>query len=180
MTLAGSGLRIGELLGLDVHHIDFLRRSVRVERQRYQDGRLGPPKTPQSVRTVPLGDVVLRELAGMLAGRGGGSQDGPLFLDPRGGPLMYAGWKRAWNRALRASGLEMDTHDLRHFYASALISGGASVKQVQTALGHSSAVVTLRVYAHLWPVHEDGMRQETDAALEALADNLRTTAAALA
>lgn len=43
----------------------------------------------------------------------------------------------------------MVTHDLRHFYASALIAGGASVKQVQLVLGHASAVITLRIYAHL-------------------------------
>lgn len=43
----------------------------------------------------------------------------------------------------------MVTHDLRHFYASALIAGGASVKQVQLVLGHASAVIALRIYAHL-------------------------------
>lgn len=46
----------------------------------------------------------------------------------------------------------MSTHDLRHCYASPLISGGASVKQVQAVLGHSSAAITLRVYCHLRPV----------------------------
>jgi integrase len=35
VTLAGSGLRIGELLGLDVRHVDFLRKTIRVERQTY-------------------------------------------------------------------------------------------------------------------------------------------------
>jgi integrase len=56
-----------------------------------------------------------------------------------------------------------------------LISGGASVKQVQTALGHSSAVITLRVYAHLFPGDEDRTRALIDVALGSLADNLRTT-----
>ncbi|MFG2672064.1 tyrosine-type recombinase/integrase [Streptomyces sp. NPDC048445] len=55
------------------------------------------------------------------------------------------------------------THDLRHFYASALIAGGASVKQVQMDLGHASAVITLRIYAHLWPGEEDRTRSVTDA-----------------
>ena len=37
---------------------------------------------------------------------------------------------------------------VRHFYASALIAGGASVKQVQIVLGHASVVITLRICAH--------------------------------
>jgi len=67
VTLAGSGLRIGELLGLRKGDVDFLRRSVRVERQRRQNGSLGPPKTARSVRIVPLGRVVTDELAAHLA-----------------------------------------------------------------------------------------------------------------
>lgn len=59
----------------------------------------------------------------------------------------------------------MVTHDLRHFFASALIAGGASVKQVQLVLGHASAVITLRTYAHLWPGEEDRTRSVMDAVL---------------
>lgn len=62
----------------------------------------------------------------------------------------------------------MVTHDLRHFYASALIAGGASVKQVQLVLGHASAVITLRIYAHLWPGEEDRTRTVMDAVLGGL------------
>ncbi|MEU6605555.1 tyrosine-type recombinase/integrase [Streptomyces shenzhenensis] len=47
--------------------------------------------------------------------------------------------------------LHMVTHDLRHFYASALIAGGASVKQVQLVLGHAFAVIMLRIYVRPWP-----------------------------
>ncbi|MEU2668934.1 hypothetical protein ABZ622_08680 [Streptomyces sp. NPDC007164] len=43
----------------------------------------------------------------------------------------------------------MVTHDLRHFYASALIAGGAGVKQVQLVLRHASAAITPRIPAHL-------------------------------
>jgi site-specific recombinase XerD len=64
--------------------------------------------------------------------------------------------------------LSIGTHDLRHFMASALIAGGASVKQVQTVLGHSSAVITLRTYAHLWPGDEDRTRAVMDATLDVL------------
>jgi len=62
----------------------------------------------------------------------------------------------------------MVTHDLRNFFASALIAGGASVKQVQTVLGHSSPMITLRVYAHLWPGDDNRTRDVMDATLDGL------------
>ena len=71
----------------------------------------------------------------------------------------------------RATGTSYKTHDLRHYAASALIAGGASVKQVQMILGHASAAVTLSVYAHLWPGDDDKARGILDAAL---ADCVRT------
>lgn len=132
LVLAGSGLRIGELLGLGVYDVDYLRRTIRVERQRLPSGEPGPLKSKTSRRTVPVGQVVLDAIT---------------------------------------------AH--RHFAASALISGGASVKQVQTFLGHASAVITLRTYAHMFPGDEDRTRNVLDAALSpaALADSLRTEAA---
>lgn len=174
LTLAGSGLRIGEALGLEVRDVDFLRKTVRVERQRLQDGSIGPPKTAKSLRTVPVGQVVIDELAAHLAAFGGADE---VFTNTLGRPLTYRQWKAAWGAASKAVGVSFDTHDLRHFTASALISGGASVKQVQSVLGHSSAAITLRVYSHLWPGDEDRTRQVMDAALSPRADYARTEAA---
>jgi integrase len=171
VLLAGSGLRIGEALGLEVSDVDFLRRTVRVERQRRQDGTLGPTKTAKSTRTVPLGQVVVDELAQHLAAH---PSDGPFFTDELGRPLTYRTWKRIWRTATTQASVNVDTHGLRHFTVSALISGGASVKQVQTVLGHSSAAITLRVYAHLWPGDDDRTRSVMDSALAVLEDQVRT------
>ena len=171
VLLAGSGLRIGEALGLKTSDVNFLRRTVRVERQRLQDGSIGPTKTAKSTRTVPLGQIVVDELAQHVAAHGASEW---LFTASDGRPLSYRQWKTIWRHALRENGLDLDTHSLRHFTASALIAGGASVKQVQTVLGHSSAAITLRVYAHLWPGDEERTRKILDTALELLADSLRT------
>ena len=57
------------------------------------------------------------------------------------------------------------------------IAGGASVKVVQTRLGHASAVITLNTYGHLWPGDDDLTRDVIDAAFGPLADCLRTSAA---
>lgn len=174
VVLAGSGLRIGELLGLEVADVDFLRRTIRVERQRLQTGAIAPLKTKASRRTVPVGQVVIDALAAHLVAY---PTPGPLFVDEFSEPLGYRRWKVLWREAAAAAGVDATSHDLRHFFASALISGGASVKQVQTVLGHASAVITLRTYAHLWPGDEDRTRDVMDAALSPLADSLRTEAA---
>jgi integrase len=175
VMLAGSGLRIGEALGLNVSDVDFLRRTVKVERQRLRSGRIGPPKTTKSARTVPLGSVVTDELAAHLSAY---PSDGPLFTLITGEPLGYRAWAATWARAGKTVKLDVDTHALRHFYASALIAGGASVKVVQMRLGHGSAVVTLNTYGHLWPGDDDLTRTVMDAAFELLADSLRTRATA--
>ncbi|GGT32795.1 tyrosine-type recombinase/integrase [Streptomyces purpureus] len=179
VTLAGSGLRIGELLGLKVSDVDFKAGTIRVERQRLQSGKIGPPKTAKSRRTVPVGEVVTDALLTHLAARPSKEW---LFTMDEGEPLNYRRWKTEWNgtrKALQQAENEaaeregrrpvelphIVTHDLRHFYASALIAGGASVKQVQLVLGHASAVMTLRIYAHLWPGEEDRTRSVMDAVL---------------
>src|SRR4051812_42500368 len=63
-----------------------------------------------------------------------------------------------WHPALEAAGVEPSRkngmHALRHFYASALIDAGESVKAVAEYLGHADPGFTLRVYAHLFPSSE--------------------------
>lgn len=177
LVLAGSGLRIGELLGLGVYDVDYLRRTIRVERQRLQSGELAPLKSKTSRRTVPVGQVALDAITSHLSAFPGTNE--ALFVDELGAPLTYRRWKGLWRDAAQAAEVSATSHDLRHFAASALISGGASVKQVQTFLGHASAVITLRTYAHMFPGDEDRTRNVLDAALSpaALADSLRTEAA---
>lgn len=171
VTLAGSGVRIGELLGLEVADVDFLRRTIRVERQRNQAGRICPVKSRSSKRTIPVGQVVIDALAAHLAAY---PSSGALFVDEVGEPLLYRRWRSLSEAAAKAAGVEVSAHPLRHFYASALIAGGASVKQVQERLGHSSPVITLETYSHLWPGDDDRTRDVIDAALSPLADSLRT------
>ena len=172
ITLAGSGLRIGELLGLDVSDVDFLRRTIRVARQRAQSNELTPPKSKSSGRTVPVGQTVVDALAAYLTA--GDRKSGTLFVNAMGLPLTYRQWKPLWRVAAEAAKVEATAHALRHFYASALIAGGASVKQVQMVLGHASAVITLRTYAHLWPGDDDRTRDILDAVLSPLKDSART------
>ncbi len=130
-------------------------------------------KSKASRRVVPVGQVVIEALAVTVA-----SQPTGRCSSTSSASRCATGGGGLWPR-LRLAGRRNDVtaHTLRHFFASALISGGATVKQVQTVLGHSSAVVTLQTYAHLWPGDDDRTRDLADAALAPLADSLRTAEA---
>jgi integrase len=165
---AGTGLRAGELFGLQVRHVDFLRRHLTVEQQVQQTAGQAvyvcPPKTQSSYRVVPLPQTVVDALANHLRGRGAGPNDF-IFTAPSGGPVVRTSFMHStWAPAAKAAGLAkgVGLHSLRHFYASALIRGGLSVKVVSERLGHANAAMTLNVYAHLWPDDEDRTRQAVD------------------
>jgi integrase len=174
---AGAGLRQGEAFGLTVPHVDFLRRTIHVEQQLILLPNrlifLAAPKTEASDRKIPVGEFVLHALARHM-------QEYPstralpavtrheetvIFTNQAGNPLSRTWFSRAvWQPAIRAAKLPtgLTFHDLRHFYASLLISQGASVKVIQARLGHKSAVETLDTYGHLWPDDEDLTRQAVD------------------
>ena len=80
-----------------------------------------------------------------------------------------------WRSTCRAAGVVgVRFHDLRHFYASTLLSAGVSIKAVQSHLGHGSAALTLDVYGHLMPSDDDRSRTAIEAAFSAAEDSLRT------
>jgi integrase len=156
--------------------IDFLRRTVRVDRQIVDGGGFGPPKTSASVRTIPLPQSVVDALAGHLQAFPA-SESGLIFTRPSGAPWKRSSFSEHWIKARAATGTPDDVtmHSLRHFYASLLIRHGESVKVVQMRLGHATAAETLDTYSHLWPDSEDRTRDAVDAVLGAPADSLRTS-----
>jgi integrase len=170
---AGLGLRPGELFGLRVDRVEFLRRQVRVDTQlvrlRGIGVRPGPLKTAASYRTVPLPDVVAAALASHLDARPAHHEHGLVFTNERAAPIQQHPFALVFENARVRADLPAwaTPHDLRHFYASTLIRSGASVKVIQTRLGHASAKTTLDVYGHLFPDEQDRTRAAVDAALMA-------------
>jgi integrase len=172
---AGTGLRQGEAFGLTVDRVDFLRRTLTVDRQLVllPEPHLAAPKNRASIRSVPLPDVVLDALSQHLAAF---PTDGFVFTNESGESLRRSVFSRIWRRAVKTAGLPAGTsfHDLRHHYASLLIHHGESVKVVQARLGHASAAETLNTYSHLFPDSEDRTRAAVDSSWRALADFSRT------
>jgi integrase len=176
---AGTGARAREAFGVTVDRLDFLRRQLTIDRQlaSTRDGMATwkPPKTPSSVRTVPLDDGVLEALGRHLAAHPAETA-GLVFTTPTGAVLdlkqVYGDAKkpRWFRRAAREAGLsdEITLHDLRHFYASLLIRNGANVKLVQARLGHKSATETLDTYGHLWPDADEQTRNILNDAMSGL------------
>ncbi len=183
LLAAGSGLRSGEMLGLTTDRIDFLRREVRVDRQLvYVSGHppcFGPPKTPESYRTVPLPAFVVEALAAHLAAHPVG-QDGLVFQAEKGGPILRTTLNGRWRQTLRRAGLDergegLHVHALRHGYASWLNAGGVPWTTVQELMGHAPQGVTWATYTH----RVDGWDREVRGVLDGLwrdaaADSLRT------
>jgi integrase len=180
ITGAGLGLRPGELFGLSLDRVDFLRRTVRVDQQlvrvRGRSVELRALKTSASYRTVPLPGIVGDELAAHLARWPAVS--GLVFTNQQAEPIQQHPFAAVWKTARARADVPTwaTPHDLRHYYASLLIRSGASVKVVQSRLGHASATTTLDTYGHLFPDEEDRTRAAVDAVLTRPADSSRTAA----
>lgn len=165
---AGCGLRIGEVLGLRIRSLDFIVGELAVvEQLQLLPGAppyLAPPKTASSVRVVPMPAVVSAALAEHLVREPGAPAD-VVLRSSTGGPIWPNTFNSSiWRPAARRAGLAgVRFHELRHFYATALIRAGESVKTVQAALGHASAVETLETYTGLWPDAEQRTRAAVDA-----------------
>lgn len=179
---AFAGLRLGEAAGVQVGDVDFLRRALAVRRQ-VQGATRATTKITRpkygSERTVPIPTHLVNMLAHHVETIGTQGDERWLFF--RGSDRLNRNSAGNYWRSTRdAADLsdEYTLHDLRHFYASALIAAGCDVVTVQRALGHKSASITLNTYAHLWPTAEDGTRSAAaDLMHEVLgdsADSLRT------
>jgi integrase/recombinase XerD len=138
-TLYGAGLRISELVGLDVDDVDLEEGSVRA---------LGKGARE---RVVPLGRYAVRALGGYLV-RGrpalASGRSGPaLFLNQRGGRLTRQGSTNIIKAMAKRAGIRkrVTPHMLRHSFATHMLEGGADVRVVQELLGHAS-VSTTQIY----------------------------------
>ncbi len=152
-TAVHTGLRLGELLGLQWRDIDFDEAVLHVHQQLTRQGDLAPPKTAKARRRVPLTPEIaafLREHK--IASRHSQDEDF-IFASRTGGPLSHRNVQRRGLEAARdLAGLpkEITFHDLRHAFASFAAHRGVPVGVLSEILGHTNVGVTQRVYIHLF------------------------------
>ncbi|MEU0667142.1 site-specific integrase [Streptomyces lavendulocolor] len=167
-----TGLRSGELRGLAVDRIDFLRRTLRVDQQLvYEKGKgmyLDDVKTGAGRRLLPLPRRAVDVLAAHIAHAPppqSGEWAGLVFMMPGGRPVGESTLDWALKNICRRAGVQpRHWHEIRHHYASVLIGGGENPKVVQKRLGHKDVMTTLRTYAHLFAEAEEQTRDVLDAA----------------
>ena len=173
LLMAASGVRPAEAFGLMVDRYDFDAHRIVVDQQLVTIGgqpTFGPPKTEASNRTIPAPEFLTARLAAHVDKFGLGDQ-GVIFSGAQRQLIRRNRFGEVWRQTMK--GLEFDCvgpHQLRHHYASLLISHGESVKVVQARLGHSSASETLDTYAHLWPDSEDSTRSAVASAYQGFRD----------
>jgi integrase len=174
----GAGLRRGEVTGLTVDRVDFLRSVIAVDRQlvaRTGEGVVfAETKTSAAHRRVPLAEFLAEELAAHLAEHGRG-RDGLIVHGAGGEPITPTRFGKAWRSSARAAGSTARYHDLRHSFASTLLSQGVSIRAVADWLGHASAKVTLDTYSHLMPVDEVRARVVLNSAFARSAEDFLRT-----
>jgi integrase len=164
LLMATTGLRLGECLALTTDRVDWLRHTIRIDRQlakRQTVGVFAEPKTRAGVRSVPVPAEVTDMLAAHLAELPAGDH-GLIFTTHSGRVMIRPVWSKAYRAACEAAGLDglrFRSHDLRHVASSSLIASGLSVAAVQAVLGHSTPSETLDVYTHFWPTDEERTRE---------------------
>ena len=152
-----SGCRLGELAALRWGDIGGAVLTVERSLEQTKAGlRFKEPKSKHGRRKLSLPPRAMADLAehrGDLLRH----PDALLFCNPDGSPIRPNNLSVMWNREIRRiKGVPNVTfHALRHTHASALIKGGIDVVSVSRRLGHSSPVITLKVYAHLFGDHGD-------------------------
>jgi len=143
-----AGLRVSELVGLNLRDVDLDTATVRTIGKGSKE------------RIIPIYDSAVESVSEYIAHsrqkqvRPGTDTQNALFLNRRGGRLTrQAYWLRLNKLAIKAGiSSNITPHMLRHSFATHLLHGGASLRHVQELLGHSS-IATTQIYTHLTNEH---------------------------
>ena len=151
-TVYSTGIRVSELVGLEIADLDLETESMHVRGKGKKE------------RIVPLGTHALRAIRRYIemvetdprfggpwcASAANGGRNHPLFINKHGGRLSSRSVRRKLDKYLREAGLDptISPHTLRHSFATHLLDNGADLRSVQELLGHQS-LSTTQVYTHL-------------------------------
>jgi integrase len=169
ITAIFTGLRSSELRGLGWADVDLEAKALHVRQRADRYSVMGKPKSEVGERVIPLGPMVVNTLREWRLACAK-SELGLVFPSTVGKIWDHAGIVLSMWPVLVRAGVVDDNgkakykglHAWRHFYASWLINrkkdGGLELpaKTVQARMGHSSVVITMDTYGHLFPSNDDG------------------------
>jgi integrase len=150
-----TGCRVGEILGAAWSHIDWESGQFHVRRT-FKEGRFQEPKTRTSYRRLSLPTFLLTELKVWRLACPNSPYD-LIFPNLDGQPMSHSNlMQRGFFPALQRAGIRrIRFHDLRHTFASLMISNGEDIVRVSRLMGHATASFTLNVYSHMLPREHD-------------------------
>lgn len=165
LTMARTGMRLGECLGLQWRDIDFDNRLIHIQRG-FSKGKIETPKSGQSRKvdmSLQLTDV-LQELLHQrkvdTLKNGWEKMPEWVFIKKDGNPYRESHLRRVFYRIIEKYGLrKIRLHDLRHTYATLRITKGDNIADVSKQLGHHSVKFTMDIYYHWIP---GGNKNEVD------------------
>lgn len=147
--LRGTGLRIGEALGLRHEDIDARKGLVAVR----QRSNVNHARAKTWSRDVPVAADLIRLYSDYLHGEYGALDCDYVFVnlwaEPRGRPMSYASVDRLVRRLRARTGIDFTPHQFRHSYATDLLRRGVAPEIVQKLLGHAFISTTIDTYSHL-------------------------------
>lgn len=164
---ASTGARRGELFALEWTDIDFGDGRVSITKAVKDGGQIGRPKTSSGIRSVAIGGGMVELLTEIRDKRVSCDVSSRFVLcDEAGGIANLNSFEHWWRRWADRNGWQgLRFHELRHSHATNMIASGVDLKTVQTRLGHSTADITLNVYAHAVPATDAKAAKLLDAVL---------------
>jgi integrase len=163
LTLATTGMRRGEVLGLRWEDVDLEAQTISIRQTRVMTGYqplLSTPKTRRGKRLVALDPATVAALKEMrrlqkeerLAAGSAGKDSGLVFTGEDGDPYHPERVSKLFLQAAKKAGLpRIRLHDLRHTYATLALRAGVHPKIVSERLGHANIGITLDCYSHCLP-----------------------------
>jgi len=135
-TFYSCGIRISELVGLNIDDVDFIGGVIKVRGKGKKE------------RISPIGDKAIGAIRAYLDKRK--RQSGVIFLNKRGTRISARGVRNIFSKYMRISQIKQGAspHTLRHSFATHLLNRGADLRTVQELLGHAN-LATTQIYTHL-------------------------------
>lgn len=160
--MLNTGVRVGELCGLTVNDIDFVNKTVTINKQLSDRRRITPPKSESGNRTIPISELVCISFKNVINSNAKHNKipiiDGYgnfIFISTKGNVLIptlissrFKHIMKAYTEEYPTDLIKLTPHVCRHTYCTKLIKAGVNPKSVEYIMGHSDISITMNTYTH--------------------------------